>query len=213
VFKEIPMSSLKDALKTAGDPPPAGPCHAALVRVIGEGHQPRKAYDGKPERLQYEIALGWELAVPGRPLLFQSLHFSDHEKSTWRNQLLAMLDRIPKDADFDPETHLGRTFKVVVKHSEGSRGDRFFADIASVTAPLPGFTPVVPQRTPRIFVVGDGPIPGWVDQLPRLFGVSPRARIERSPEYKQWQATQANGGNGADSPRKGAVEDDGETAF
>jgi hypothetical protein len=189
------VSNLRSALKSAVnyDVLPAGPCHAALVLALGEGRQPRKGYDGKPDRQEYGLVLGWEMSLPGRPLLLQHLHYSDHEKSNWFKQVTAMLGRLPQtDADFDAESYLGKTFLVVVKHTEGSRGDRVFADVLSVSAPLPGAPAVVPQRTPQIWVVGDSAIPGWVDQLPRVFGLTPRQRIERSPEFKAWQAGQVN---------------------
>lgn len=166
------------------DPVPAGLHHATCIRIIDLGTQ-KSQFAGKV-KIQPKIMLIWEIANPalrqenGQPFIVAKRYTASlNDKATLKEHLKGWLGNAIVDAEeFDLTELLGKSCAVNVTHEPSKDGTKTYAEVASVSPPMAGFTVPAPQSTPAAFDLSE---PDWA--LFAEFSEHTQHTIRKSPEY------------------------------
>lgn len=149
----------------------------------------------------HKIYLAWELVEEGI-VVGREFTFSLHEKAALRAWLKSWRGKdIPDGEEFDLSKVVGAACNVTITHTK--KGDRTYAAVSSISAPLRGQTIPAPKHTPVCYALPDGPESSLPDWLPWSYGQSLPDKIAQSHER---QARKAEAGDAAEPV--GATESD-----
>jgi hypothetical protein len=167
---------VRKAKASTGDgeytPAPSGNHVAVCIAFIDLGTQRRKKYQSEAYEETEMIFLCWELTdVAGRPVVGRDFRASLHTKShlrqwvkNWRGKDLG------EEEEFDLTKLVGKKCVLTIEHKRS--GDRTFATVSNLMAPIKGLAVPDPERTPYCWTRMDGTPFRGPDWLPWLYGKS-----------------------------------------
>lgn len=178
----------------AGPLCPAGTFPAVVVAIIDVGtHTQADITTGAPRDLR-KLVVAYELGYQnpdGSPFVFaEKLTVSMHDRAILAARYTSIVSSIVPGVTPNLAALLGRQCSVGIAHTTGSKGDRVFANIESVSAPIHGMPPVAPRRQPFVWRMDGGtPLPD-VTWVPKLFRDSVADLLAQSHERRGGQTQQ-----------------------
>lgn len=167
---------------------PAGQHVAVCVAFVDLGTQ-LETYKGEAPQAVEKIFLAWELTDHvTRPVVGRDFRASLHPKANLRQWLKSWRGGkdLKEDEEFDLTTLVGKKCVLTIEHR--TSGDRTFASVVNLVAPMKGLPIPDPEHTPYCWTRMDGTPFRGPDWLPFLYGRPIEEWVASCKEAREVQA-------------------------